>query len=301
MLRSLLLTCITIGAVAGCDRSAPALEAKVAELEMVSAQKDSLLQEVMSTTQFVGDLSADLAAVRSLTTGKPVVAAEGELEGLSPAEQRAALRERIQELTTRFEQNEARLTQSQSRVNSLTRGNAGLQAQVAGYDSTIKALQVVVESQRTEIAALSEQILGLQAANVALSEERELLTAERTQLSGEVSALTSAANAVYYVAGTEKELIARGIITKRGGFFGARATLVPARTLDPSDFTAMDRMADSVVVFPKAEQAYRIVSLQDTRYLEVAPDRTNRLRTGLKIASPEQFWANSRFLILVQD
>jgi hypothetical protein len=230
-----------------------------------------------------------------------VAAADGELEQLSPAEQRTALRERIRELTTRFEQNEARLTQSQSRVATLTRGNAQLQGQVAGYDSTMKALQVVVESQRTELAALSEQILGLQAANVALTQERELLTAERAQLSDAVGSLTASANAVYYVAGTEKELLEKGIIAKRGGILGARATIVPGRSLNPADFTAMDRMADSIVVFPNAEKAYRIVSLQDTRYLEIAPDRTNRLRTGLKIASPEQFWANSRYLILVQD
>jgi hypothetical protein len=297
----MLLSLLVVGGVTACDRSAPELELKIAELQTTSAQKDSLLQEVMSTTQFIGDLSADLATVKALNTGRPVAAADGELEQLSPAEQRTALRERIRELTTRFEQNEARLTQSQSRVATLTRGNAQLQGQVAGYDSTMKALQVVVESQRTELAALSEQILGLQAANVALTQERELLTAERAQLSDAVGSLTASANAVYYVAGTEKELLEKGIIAKRGGILGARATIVPGRSLNPADFTAMDRMADSIVVFPNAEKAYRIVSLQDTRYLEIAPDRTNRLRTGLKIASPEQFWANSRYLILVQD
>ncbi len=301
MRRPLIIALGTLTVLAACDRSRPALEQKVAELETVSAQKDSLLQEVMSTTQFVGDLSADLAAVRALTSGRPVAAEAGELEGKSPAEQRAALRDRVRELTTRFEQNEARLAQSQSRVTALTRGNAQLQGQVAGYDSTIKALQVVVETQRTELVALSEQLLGLQQANVVLSQERELLSAERAQLTETVGAMTTAANAVYYIAGTEKELLDRGVIAKRGGIFGARATLVPGRALAPEDFTAMDRMADSVIVFPKADKAYRIVSLQDTRYLEVAPDRTNRLRTGLRIASPEQFWANSRFLILVED
>jgi predicted nucleic acid-binding Zn-ribbon protein len=288
-------------AVAACDKSAPALAEKVAELEAVSAQKDSLLQEVMSTTQFVGDLSADLASVRALTTGRPVEGAPSELEGLSPAERRAALRERVQELATRLEQSETKLTQSQQRVTQLTQGNARLRAQLAGYDSTIASLQVVLESQRADLAALSAQVQGLTEANQRLTERTEQLTAERTQLTEAVSTLTNAANQAYWVAGTEKELIERGIIQKRGGILGARATLVPARTLDPAAFTAIDITTDTILVFPSAEKPYRIVSLQDTRYLAVAPDRANRLRTGLQVTNALGFWGPSRFLILIED
>jgi FtsZ-binding cell division protein ZapB len=299
--RSVMVAVVALGALVGCDRSGRALAEKVVELEAVSAQKDSLLQEVMSTTQFVGDLAADLASVRALTTGRPVAGGSTELESASPAEQRAALRERVRELTSRMEQSEARLSQSQSRVTALTRGSAQLRAQLAGYDSTITALQVVVESQREELMLLSAQVQGLSEANVALSEERERLTAERAQLTDAVTSLTTAANTVYWIAGSEKELLERGIIVKRGGILGARATIVPARTLDPADFIALDKLVDTILVFPKADQSYRFVSLQDTRYLAVAPDRANRLRTGLQVASAVDFWAASRFLILVED
>ncbi len=290
-----------LAVLVGCDKSRPELEQKVVELEAVSAQKDSLLQEVMSTAQFVGDLAADLASVRALTSGRPVAGAAGELEQASPAERRAALRERVQELITRLEQSEARMVQSQSRVTALTQGNAQLRRQLAGFDSTIAALQVVVESQRNELSTMTAQVQGLTESNRALTEQREQLTAERAQLSDAVSALTTVANTVYWIAGSERELLERGIVVKRGGILGARATLVPARTLDPAMFTPLDMMADTIIVFPKADKAYRIVSLQDTRHLAVAPDRANRLRTGLQVTSPDGFWAPSRFLILIEE
>ena len=58
-------------ALVACDASRAELEQRVTELAQVSAQKDSLIQEVMSTTQFVSDLSADLSAVRALNNGRP--------------------------------------------------------------------------------------------------------------------------------------------------------------------------------------------------------------------------------------
>ena len=86
-MKKILIGLTAVLALAACDKSKPLLEQKVAELQTVSAQKDSLIQEVMSTTQFVGDLTADLAAVKALNAGKPVakdkIAFDGEPEGFA--------------------------------------------------------------------------------------------------------------------------------------------------------------------------------------------------------------------------
>jgi hypothetical protein len=299
-MKKILTLLVAAVAATACDGSKAELELKVAELQTVSSQKDSLIQEVMATTQFVGDLTADLVAVKALSAGKPVASQTADLEGKSPAEVRATVRERVRELATRLDQSESRLAQSRARVQSLSSSNAAMQGQLAAYDSTIGALRVVIEGQKTEIAALSEQVLGLQQANVALAQRGDELTAEKTQLEETVSVMTTEANKVYYVIGTSKELAEKGIITKRGGFLGFGETYTPSPTLSESDFTLMDRMRDSVITFPNTAKAYRLLSLQDTRGLEVQPDKDNQIRTGLKIAQPEMFWAPSRFLILVE-
>ena len=85
-----------------------------------------------------------------------------------------------------------------------------------------------------------------------------------------------------------------------GGFLGIGKTVTPARTLSESDFTVIDRMRDSSITFPNAAKKYQIVSRQDTRFLAVPPDKDGSLRETLRVASPEQFWASSKFLILVE-
>jgi myosin heavy subunit len=283
-----------------CDTARAELEQKVVELQTVSAQKDSLMQEVMSTTQFVSDLSSDLAAVKALNAGKPVAAEASELEGKSPAQMRAQIRERVRDLAERFQQSETRLAQSRARVQNLTGSNAEMQKQLAVYDSTINSLRAVMESQKTEISSLAEQVQGLQSANVTLAAARDTLTMQRDQLTSTVSTLTSESNKAYYIVGTESDLVKRGIVQKRGGFLGIGKTVTPARSLSESDFTVIDRMRDSSITLPDAAKKYQIVSRQDTRFLAVQPDKDGSLRESLRVASPEQFWASSKFLILIE-
>ncbi|HYV99248.1 MAG TPA: hypothetical protein VE967_17460 [Gemmatimonadaceae bacterium] len=299
-MRKSIVAFAAIVALGACDKSKVELEKKVAELQVMESQKDSLIQEVMSTTQFVGDLTADLAQVKALNAGKPVAAQTAELEGKTPAQMRAAVRERVRELASRFQESEARLAQSRQRVQNLGSSNAEMQKQLAVYDSTINSLRVVLESQKTEIAALSEQVLGLQQTNTMLAATRDTLTTQRDQLTNTVSTMTTEANKAYYIVGTEKDLIAKGIVTKRGGFLGFGKALLPAVSLKEHDFTQIDRMRDSTITFPSADKKYEIVSRQDTQFLSVPPDKNHELTKGLKVSSPEQFWAPSKFLIVVE-
>jgi hypothetical protein len=299
-MRKVLIGLAAVASLTACDRSKEELQQRVAELTVLQAQKDSLIQEVMSTTQFVGDLTADLAAVKALNAGRPVATEASDVQGQTPAQMRATVRERVRELATRLNQSEARLAQSRSRVQSLSGSNAQMQSQLAVYDSTINSLRQVLESQKTEIAALSEQVLGLQQANVLLAATRDTLTMERDQLTSTVSTMTVESNKAYYVVGTEEALIKRGILVKSGGFLGIGRTAVPARALNESDFTEIDRMRDSTIALPSGDKEYVIASRQDVQYLATPPNKDGELKGTIKVAAPEQFWSTSKFLIIVE-
>jgi prefoldin subunit 5 len=299
-MRRLVIGLAAVASLAACDRSKEELQQRVAELTVLQAQKDSLIQEVMSTTQFVGDLTADLAAVKALNSGKPVAAEASDVQGQTPAQMRATVRERVRELATRLGQSESRLAQSRARVQSLSGSNSQMQSQLAVYDSTITSLRQVLESQKTEIAALSEQVLGLQQANVLLAATRDTLTLQRDQLTSTVSTMTVESNKAYYIVGTEEELVKKGVLQKRGGVLGMGKTALPARTLKESDFTEIDRMRDSTISLPKPNKGYVIASRQDIQFLASQPNKDGVLMNCVKVGSPELFWATSNFLNFVE-
>ena len=58
---------VALIATAACDRSRDELEAALAEQQRVAAEKDSLLNEVLSTSALVNEINTELAAVRGIT------------------------------------------------------------------------------------------------------------------------------------------------------------------------------------------------------------------------------------------
>ncbi|MCX5765694.1 MAG: hypothetical protein NTZ43_00525 [Gemmatimonadetes bacterium] len=302
MLKNVTALFALVALVAACDRSKPELEKSLKEIQTISAEKDSLLKDVMQTSQFIADVNTQIAEVRSRNAGKPVQGANGEMESSqTPAQMRETIKVKIKELTDRLNESESRLAASRKRVQDMTANNSSLTTQLAQYDSTIKAFTSIIENQKTEIVALTEQLAAAKAENTTLKQEKAVLTTEKTQLNTEKAALTTERNTVYYVFGTKEELIQRKIVEQKGGVLGLGKSQVPARDLNPADFLAMDKTKMSELAFPKGDKTYRIISLQDVSALETQPDKNGRIKGGIKITNAEKFWAASKFLIVMEQ
>jgi predicted nucleic acid-binding Zn-ribbon protein len=289
-------------AITACDKSKPELEKTLVQMQQISAEKDSLLKDVMQTSQFIADVNTQLSTVKSRNAAKPVKGAASTAEtGLTPAQQRDAIKDKIKELTDRLNEAESRLGASRNRVKELTMNNAALSSQLASYDSTIAAFKTIIDNQKTEIGSLNAQLAELQTENASLKQDKAQLTTEKTQLTADKASLTTERNTVYYVIGTKDELLKKKIIVQAGGALGIGKTQVPARELDPADFTSIDKTMVSQIAFPKADKTYKVVTRQDVTALETAPDKDGRIRGGLKITNADKFWAASKYLIIVEQ
>ncbi len=276
---------LALGAVLACQPSAE-VKKRMANLEAAAAQKDSLMQEIALSTRLISDISAELAKVQ-VTGGRLKVSAE------SPAAAaRDTMVQKVRYMITRVNESEAQLRSSRRRVQSFSHLSDSLRASL---DSTLTNLQGVINSQKEQLAALSDQVNTLETENVALKDT--------------VSNMSQRENTVYYVIGTKDQLLSRGLLTEEGGsrflflLWKRGKTVQPARDLDPSAFHAINKREMTDIPLPQSDGAYRIVSRQDLDYLATRPDPDGRI-TGtpaLRIASPEQFWRNSKFLIIVQE
>ncbi len=299
MRKIFLMAAAAVLTLSGCV-SKKDYEKELEQVKLISAEKDSLLKDVMATSQFIADVNTELARVRDAKAGKPVVGASGELTSLSPSEQRAQMLERIKTLTDRVNDAESRLAASRQRVATLTGDNKALATQLAQFDSTITAFKSIIENQKAEIASLTAQVSALQGENVVLKTEKAQLTVEKEALTTEKAALTVERNTVYYVIGTKDELRKKGIIVKRGGLLGIGSTDIPATALNPADFTSVDKTTTKEITLPKADKSYRVLSRQDLGGTEPAPAKSG-YKGAIKIVNAEQFWSASKFLIIVQN
>jgi myosin heavy subunit len=287
-------------AVAACvspaekQKQQAALQAQLDQVTALSAEKDTLLQAVAENAQLMNQINSEMAQVKNLKAGvAPVVGSEG---GQQPvADQRAIILARVKEMTDRLNEAETRLNASQARIRRLSRQSDSLKTNLTSLETAVAEYQQMIATQRVDIATMSEQLATTQQEVAALS-------VEKAALIDTVTAITDRSNMVYYVIGTKDSLKAKGIIVEEGGtrvlFFGSKA-LQPARVLNEADFTAVDRRVVMEIPSPMTTERYRIVSRQNTDYIENRPDSKGRVTGGVKIASPEGFWAPSKFLILV--
>lgn len=264
-------------ALAACGSSAET-ERKLAELEQVNAQKDSLMQEVAISSRLLTDVNVELAKVKvrndrlRVSSESPITASNDTLIA------------KLRYVVTRVRETENALNQSRQRIKNLTSLSDSLRA---AFDSTVGNLQTVIVAQKTTIDLLTDRVDALTSENVAL---RDSLSTG------------------YYVIGTRAELKKKGILVESGGgrvlfiLWRTGRTLQPARNLDPSFFTAIDTRQVTQIPLPSATAEYRVASLQDLSY--IAEERKHNKYSDtptLTITSPVDFWRNSKFLIVILE
>ena len=261
----------------------PETQARIDSLSQASAQKDRLVEEIAENTRFVSEISAELAKA-AVPPKKLKVSSESPLRA-----SRDTLIQKIRYITARVREIEPKLQDSERRISELTSISDSLRNALA---ATMQNLQGVIDSQKEQIAALTEQVETLTAENVALKDTIENMATE--------------VNTVYYVVGTKDELEQKGIVKEEGGarflfvLWKSGKTLVPARSLDPSVFTPVDRRHFSQLPLPATDKEYRIVSRQDVGALETPPSGDGTITGRVKIADSARFWANSKYLIIVE-
>jgi hypothetical protein len=278
------------GALACSGKPSPALQARIDSLQAASNERDRLVQEMAQDARMISDVSAELAKVQ--VRGKLNVSGE------SPGQaSRDSVVQKVRYIATRLSQSEQSLRASERRVRSLTSVSDSLRntlaATIANYDS-------VISNQREQLVAFASQLDTLKGENMAL-------TAVNGALRDTVGDLTLRDNTVYYIIGTKDELVQRGIIEETGGsrflfvLWKSGKSLQPARTLDPSAFTAIDKRQVTSIPLPDTTKTYRIASRQDLSALATPPDDGGNVHGAVRIAEPGRFWTGSKFLIIVQS
>ena len=298
------LIVLAVVATTGCNQAE--LKKALAEAKSAEAQKDSLLTEVLETTQFVSDINSELARAKSVSV-KRASTDPGVPGAKKDREDRQASLERVKQVITRLNEAEVKLAETETRAKQSRQRNARLLAQIETFKKTVDDLRTTAEQQKTEYeTALAEkdtQIATLAGRVDTLSTEKTSLQSSNLALSDTVANLTSYKNTVYYAVGTKDELMKRGIVTKEGSKFlvfgGTR--LEPARNLDPAAFTAIDKTQETAIPLPRTDKKYKIVSRQSPNYLGSTVTKDGKVSGTIQITQPEDFWAPSKYLILVQD
>lgn len=274
--------------VARADSLQTVATQQVALVTQLAAQKDSLTKVVLDADRFISQVDSQVGRVKGLKVKHPA----GPTTFESPIEEQlharkemlakvAALADRAQATAKQLADARRRELALRGKNEKLEAANAQLEADLAHEKQVITQLEETIQRQTQQIAALQSQVDSLNTS---------------------VKTISTTHYRAYYVVGTEKELLKRGVVQREGGANLLLAhpgrTLQPARTLDPAQFTEIDQRAVHEIVVPDSTRHYRLVSRQSLDAAEVAERDKSTFRGNIKITDPDKFWGGSRYLIL---
>jgi predicted nucleic acid-binding Zn-ribbon protein len=310
ILRTIPVVLFSAVIVAGCNTETKQQLATVSHVDslrtdsLATVRKD-LLEEVMASTRFVTAINNELMKARVLDA-KQSAKLETTSEITATNEQRKLIVGRITHLVARLDSVQSRLASTRSRVQQMAKQDSGLVVQIAAYEKSVADLQEAAARERTQfqgtINQQTTQIASLNSRVDTLTSKVDTLTTVRTALVDTVHHLTAEKNTAYYVVGTQEELIKKGVLVAEGGkrflIVGGRH-VVPARQLDPSNFSRIDRLTDRTIPLPEGE--YQILTRQNVSFAKAQAEKDGKIAGALTIEQPESFWETSRFLIIVRS
>jgi predicted nucleic acid-binding Zn-ribbon protein len=302
---------LLIPALFACDngvkqRYADLAKADTLRQDSIMTIKNQLLNDMLVSTQFVNDISAEIAKARSLPKSVKDAKLSTPAEAANFQADRDQVLGKIRHLVARLDSVDSRLAGLRKQAVQFAQRDTMLTQQIAQYEKTISDFRETVERQKTEFQGIIDQqnvqIAALKNQVDTVTQVAAKLTTDKAAYVDTVTGLVKEKNSAYYVAGTKDELIQKGVLVEEGRkpylLFGSRR-VAPARSLDSTIFVQIDRLKDRDITLPDGE--YQILSRQDPQFTQPVQVKDGKIVGGLKITAPEKFWAPSRFLILVRS
>lgn len=175
-------------------------------LELVIASKDSIINDAFNS---IGEIAANISQIaeREKLVAKQT-SAGGELS--KPVQNQVA--ENVAAISDLLAQNRTTIARLQVSARKLKEANVKVDA----LQTLITQLQEQVDQKNVQLAALTDQVKALNVEVKALGNTVTNLENDKTELMNTVADQDAQLHVVYYIVDSDKELMRKDIMDKRG-------------------------------------------------------------------------------------
>jgi len=187
------------------------------------------------------------------------------------------------------------MAKNRNMVNSLNDKLKGLDIEIEGFKQSVATLNATVTQKEAEIADLKTKLTSLNFTIETLNAHIDTLKTVNQQKDVKIAGQIEALNTAYYVFGTAKELLAKGVITKEGGFIGIGKSNKVNSALNKDYFTKVDiTKLNEIVLGAKKAKLLTVHPSDSYRF-----DGTKKSVDKFVITNPTSFWKGSKYLVIV--
>lgn len=254
------------------------------QLLMESSQKDSTINEFIKA---LNEIQENLSVIRQK---EQMIAVNTSKNTELKQDQKTQIEEDLTAITELMLKNKqtirtlnSKLKKADLKISELERFITSLERTIDEKDQEIGEMQQKLEKLNIDVAGLTARVEDL---NKESEKKDEVIEDKTIEL-----------NTAYYIIGSEKELKAKGIITKSGGFVGIGRAQTISKDMDISLFTKIDiRKTTSFEIDAKNPKLIS-THVAGSYSFEQSNKRVNKL----VITNPADFWKASKYMVLVLD
>lgn len=264
------------------------------ELEMQKATIDSL-QGVVDTKdaeiddlfQMLNEIEGNLSMINSKYSSVQEMR-RNNTEGNYNHKQQIA--DQMSSIESLMADNKAKIAQLNSRVSSLNKKNADLQAYITRLEERSAAQEAQIAELLTELENNKVVIKGL---NQSVTD----LTASNKEKDDYIARQVADANRAYFVVGSYSDLKDAGIVNKTGGFIGIGRKQGTMADMPTELFTEIDRTKVTTITINQ-KKAVVISQHPENSYQLVCDEENHKVIAFLRILNPAEFWKYTKFLVV---
>ena len=260
-------------------------------LSQMETQKNTFTEKLTSRDSSIGEWATTFSEIQkniALIKEKEKIISNNSSTGELSRNNRVQILEDIKYINTLLEQNKKKIA---SLNNQLSRSGGtikGLQNTIAGLDSSVKRSE-------TDIADLKATLLAKKFELEQLNTEKSVLQDTLVQKNERIVAQTNEMNKAFFACGTFKQLKAKGLLTKEGGFIGLGKTKTIAASFPDSSFKQIDITVMKSI--PVNSKNAKLISEHPANSYQFIRDKDKKIES-LEITDPAQFWKISKYAVV---
>jgi chromosome segregation ATPase len=256
-------------------------------------QNEEITAYVDDATKTISDIQSSLDNISADTIKN--ISSNPELPDSAIVDKKGRVMNRIDQLNAQMESYKAKISELEKKLNNNS-------IKIRGLEQLVEKLKVTLAQKEELIASLSGQINEL---NKTLESERatsqaEIAAREKTITESKdfIKLQDEMINTVYYIIGSQKELMTKGILEKTGGFLGIGRTIRIQRNFKTAEFSTLNLLNEQAININYAMKKVMMLSAQSASSYEIIPVNDNQ--TKLQVLKPEIFRQNKYVVIMVK-
>ena len=263
------------------------LDSKNATIDSLQGVVDAKDAEIDDLFQMLNEIEGNLSMINSKYSSVQEMR-RNNTEGTYNHKKEIA--DQMSSIESIMADNKQKIAQLNSRVSSLGKKNADLQAYITKLEERSAA-------QETQIAELLTELENNKVVIKGLNKNVDELTASNKQKDEYIAQQVADANRAYYVVGTYSDLKTAGIVNKTGGFIGIGRKQGTVADMNTELFTEIDRTKVNTITVNK-KKAQIISQHPENSYELVADEEDANVVAYLRILNPTQFWKYTDYLVI---